>query len=153
ATLTEGFIGALVAQFLFGIGFAGIYMPGLKAMSDRIEDRLQSRAVALYTSLSGIGLAASYAVAGWIGTAVGLRWAFAIAALGPLAAGGAVRVAMEPREPPAVAERPGIVASFREVFRNKPALGYILGYAAHCWELYGLRAWMVAFLAFAAGGT
>jgi MFS family permease len=26
-----------------------------------------------------------------------------------------------------------------------------LGYAAHCWELFGLRGWFVAFLAFASG--
>ena len=39
-----------------GIGFAGVFMPGLKALSDRIEEHRQSRAVAMYTSLSGIGL-------------------------------------------------------------------------------------------------
>jgi MFS family permease len=60
---------------------------------------------------------------------------------------------MAPKPPAPAVGRPGIVASFRNVFRNKPALGYILGYTAHCWELYGLRAWMVAFLAFAAGGS
>ena len=28
-------------------------------------------------------------------------------------------------------------------------MGYILAYSAHCYELFGLRAWLVAFLAFA----
>jgi MFS family permease len=27
-------------------------------------------------------------------------------------------------------------------------MGYILGYGVHCWELFTLRSWMVAFLAF-----
>ncbi len=37
---------------------------------------------------------------------------------------------------------------FRPVWRNRPALAYILGYTVHCWELFGMRAWIVAFLAF-----
>ena len=31
--------------------------------------------------------------------------------------------------------------------------GYIVGYAAHCWELFAIRSWLVAFLSFAAGGA
>jgi MFS family permease len=27
-------------------------------------------------------------------------------------------------------------------------MGYILGYGAHCWELFGYRSWLVAFLVF-----
>ena len=34
---------------------------------------------------------------------------------------------------------------FKPVFRNRTALGYILGYGAHCFELYALRTWIVAF--------
>ena len=37
----------------------------------------------------------------------------------------------------------------RPVLRDRAVLGYVLGYAAHCWELFGLRAWLVAFIAFA----
>ncbi len=153
AAWTDGFVGALIAQALFGIGFAGIYMPGLKAMSDRIDEGLQSRAVALYTSLSGFGLAGSYFLAGTISTYASWRLAFALATLGPLAAGVLVLFLMAPREPTPAATRPGFFASFRLVFRNKPALAYISGYVAHCWELYGVRAWMVAFLTFAAGSA
>jgi len=152
ALVADGFVGALIAQALFGIGFAGIYMPGLKAMSDRIDEGLQSRATALYTSLSGFGLAASYFLAGFVSAHASWRLAFAFAVMGPLAAAILVFLFMAPKAPAPVANRPGFLASFRLVFRNKPALGYIFGYVAHCWELYGSRAWMVAFLTFA-GGT
>ncbi len=30
-------------------------------------------------------------------------------------------------------------------------MGFILGYTVHCWELFGTRSWLVAFLTFAAG--
>jgi MFS family permease len=43
------------------------------------------------------------------------------------------------------------VAAWRRVLANKACAGYILGYAVHCLELFGSRAWMVAFMGFAAG--
>jgi MFS family permease len=153
AVLADGFVGALFAQALFGIGFAGVYMPGLKAMSDRIDETLQSRATALYTSLSGFGLAGSYFLTGVVSAHASWRVAFALAALGPLAAGLLVFLLMPPKAAVPAATRPGFFASFALVFQNKPALGYIFGYVAHCWELYGSRAWMVAFLTFAAGAA
>ena len=150
ALFAHGFVGALIAQALFGIGFAGVYMPGLKAMSDRIDEELQSRATALYTSLSGFGLAGSYFLTGVVSAHASWRIAFALAAIGPVAAAVLVFLAMAPKTPKPAADRPGFFVSFALVFRNKPALGYISGYVAHCWELYGSRAWMVAFLTFAA---
>jgi len=38
----------------------------------------------------------------------------------------------------------------RPALRNTDALSYNLAYACHMWELYGFRAWLVAFLAFCA---
>jgi MFS family permease len=35
------------------------------------------------------------------------------------------------------------------VLANREASRYIYGYAVHCWELFGSRSWMVAFLTFA----
>jgi MFS family permease len=153
AVFADGFWTALLAQALFGIGFAGVFMPGLKALSDRIDERLQSRAVAMYTSLSGLGLGASYALAGVIESVASWRWAFALAAVGPVLASLLVLLAVEPRQAPAGGPRPGMLRSFAQVFANRPALGYIVAYAGHCWELYGLRAWMVAFLGFALART
>ena len=42
----------------------------------------------------------------------------------------------------------GHLLDFRTVMRNRAALGYILGYGAHCFELYGMRTWIVAFWTF-----
>jgi MFS family permease len=38
---------------------------------------------------------------------------------------------------------------FRPVFTNRPALGYILAYGGHSFELFAVRAWIVAFLLYA----
>ena len=37
---------------------------------------------------------------------------------------------------------------FRPVLRNRIAMGYVLAYGAHAWELLGQRVWIVAFLLF-----
>jgi MFS family permease len=153
ALVADGFWGAILGQVLFGIGFAGIYMPGLKALSDRIPEGQQSRAVALYTSLSGIGLGGSYALAGFAAAHLDWRWGFGLAACGPLCAALLVFLAMAPLPPERGEARPGWLAGFGLVFVNKPALGYVLGYTAHCWELYGARSWLVAYLAFAQAMT
>ena len=38
---------------------------------------------------------------------------------------------------------------FRPVLRNRAALAYTIGYAVHCWELFALRTWIVAYLVYA----
>ncbi|HEX3884966.1 MAG TPA: MFS transporter [Stellaceae bacterium] len=153
AIFADGFVGALIAQAVFGIGFAGVFMPGLKALSDRIHEELQPRATACYMSLSGFGLAGSYLLAGIIATHASWRLAFAFATVGPLIAGLLVLCLMAPKTPAAAGPRPGFFKSFKMVFANRPAAGYICGYVAHCWEVQGIRAWMVAFLTFAAAQT
>ena len=42
----------------------------------------------------------------------------------------------------------GRLLDFAPVFRNRKAMGFVLGYGAHCFELYGIRTWIVAFWTF-----
>jgi len=145
----EGFASAVFFQVLLGVGIAATYMPGLRLLSDRISGTGQSRAIATYTSFFGIGTALSLAAAGFLAASVGWRVAFVAAAVGPLLAGAAVLVFLKPLP---LSGRAGgslfPLAAWREVLRNRAAAGYTAGYFAHCLELFGSRAWMVAFLAF-----
>jgi predicted MFS family arabinose efflux permease len=123
-----------------GIGFAGAYMPGLKALTDRLAPGDSSRAVTFYTSAFSFGVGLSLLVAerwGW-------RSAFVVTAVGPLAM-IAVCLFLRP-----VAPKPasGRLLDFAPVISNRPAMGYVLGYGAHCFELYGIRTWLVAFWTF-----
>ena len=142
---------ALVWQAVAGAGLAGTYMPGLKALADHLEGPRQGRAVSFYTSTFGIGGSLSLWLAGALASSLDWRWAFGLAAIGPALAAVLVMGGLAPR-PAAEAPRAtliGDLARLARVARNGPALAYIGGYAAHCWELFGLRAWMVAFLVFA----
>ena len=149
ALFADGLWSALVFRFLGGIGLAGTYMVGLKLLSDRLAGSRQSRAVAIYTSHFGIGVALSIAAAGWVANLADWRWAFGSAALGSLAALLLIVVFVRPGARPRPTVVLGHPLDLRPVFGNRRALAFILGYAAHIWELFGMRAWIVAFLVFA----
>ena len=153
ALLAGGFASALLFQVLLGVGIAATYMPGLRLLSDRVSGPYQSRYIAFYTSFFGIGTALSYAMAGFVTAAYGWRAAFLLSALGPLAA-GAMMLALRP-----VTARGGAglslatlfpLRAWQRVLADRITAGYTLGYMVHCLELFGSRAWMVAFLAFSA---
>lgn len=152
ALFADGLASASLCWFLAGLGFAGAYMPGLKALTDRQPPGENSRAITYYTSSFSAGVGLSFLVSQLVADALGWRWAFVITGLGPLAM---VWTAwrMQPHE-----TRPsaGRLLDFRPVLRNRTAMGYILGYGAHCFELYGMRTWIVAFWSFVvarAGGS
>jgi MFS family permease len=144
--LAQGMISGMLLWALAGIGFAGAYMPGLRALTDRLDPGDASRSVTLYTSSFSLGVGLSFLCSQLIADSIGWRWSFVLTGLGPLVmAFTALR--MESRVPQA---RSGALLDFRPVLRNRSAMGYILGYGAHCFELYGMRTWIVAFWSFVA---
>lgn len=145
--LADGLWTALALWALAGVGFAGSYMPGLRALTDRLGQADASRSVTLYTSSFSLGVGLSFLSAQLIAQSLGWRWSFVLTGLGPLAM-AATALALRP-QPPA-APRVGALLDFRPVLRNRPTLGYILSYGAHCFELYGMRTWIVAFWTFVA---
>ena len=132
---------------LAGIGFAGAYMPGLKALTDRLDPGDSSRAVTFYTSSFSLGVGLSFLVSQVVAENVGWRTAFYITAAGPLLM-MMVCASLKPVAP--LQRSKGRLLDFAPVFRNKPAMGFVLGYGAHCFELYGIRTWLVAFWTFIA---
>jgi len=129
---------------LAGFGFAGAYMPGLKALTDRLPAGDSSRAVTLYTSSFSFGVGLSFLVSQLVAGSWGWRTAFCVTAAGPVAM-LAVALLLRPVQPKPVSGR---LMDFAPVFGNSEAMGFILGYGAHCFELYGIRTWLVAFWTF-----
>ncbi len=148
ALFAEGFWSAMVFRVFAGMGLAGTYMPGLRALTDRCEGPGQARAVAVYTACFSLATGLSFLMAGEVGRVFGWRAAFAVAAVATGLGMVLVAVALRPLTPQAALE-PTRLLDFRPVLRNRLAMGYILGYAAHIWELFGFRSWLVVFLVFA----
>jgi predicted MFS family arabinose efflux permease len=140
----DGLLSATLIWGLAGVGFAGAYMPGLKALTDRLGPGDVSRSVTLYTSSFSLGVGLSFLIAQVAAGTLGWRAAFVLTALGPLAMIAAA-LGMGAVRPSPSARR---LLDFKPVLGNRPALGYILGYGAHCFELYALRTWIVAFWAY-----
>jgi MFS family permease len=147
ALSAHGFWSALILRFLAGISLAGIYMPGLKVVSDHTEGTLQSRFISFYTASFSIGVSLSYFLAGEINTVAGWRWTFAASAVGTAAALFIVWLYV-PAAKISTSKTQALIADFKVVFGSRPAMAYVFGYAAHMWELFSLRSWIVAFLAF-----
>ena len=148
ALYADGPVVGGLCQLLVGVGIAGTYMPGLRALTDNTHGPAQTRAVSFYTAFFGVGVSLSLVLAQQVAQAHGWRWAFAVAAIGPLVSAAMVLAGLPPRAARGAVTDTRLL-DFRPVLANRAASRYIYGYAVHCWELFGSRSWMVAFLTFA----
>jgi predicted MFS family arabinose efflux permease len=140
----NGLFSASLIWAVAGAGFGGAYMPGLKALTDRLPAGDMSRSVTLYTASFSVGVGLSFLVSQLAADFHGWRVAFFVTGVTPLAM-VMVCLLLAPFKPKPSTGHP---LDFRPVFRNRAALGYIFGYGAHCFELYGMRTWIVAFWTF-----
>lgn len=145
----SGFWSAMLCQALIGIGLAGTYIPGMKALTDRLVGPWQSRGAAIYGATFGAGTSGSLILSGAIAGAFGWRTAFWVTSAGPLLAGAIIVLALKRSIPQPAAPR--ALLDFRPVFRNVGVRPYLFATISHSWELHATRAWLVAFLTFAAG--
>ena len=146
-TLTaEGFWTAIAWRILGGVGLAGTYMPGLKALMDRVSGPRQARWISFYTASFSLGTSGSFLITGAMAGAFGWRAAFGLATAAAAAAFLLAAFGLPPVKP-TPSKNKSNPFDFGPVLRNRAAMGYVLGYAAHAWELFGARSWMVAFLA------
>jgi len=149
AFLATDFWTAVPLRVIAGAGLAGTYMPGLRALTDRIQVASQPRAVSFYTASFSVGASGSYLFAGLVNEWLDWHWAVALSAIGPGLYFLAVLILLRPKPLTGNAITPwAALFDFRPVLRNREAMAYILAYAAHNWELFGYRSWIVAFLAF-----
>lgn len=149
--LAEGFWSATALRALAGLGLAGTYMPGLKALTDHVSPQYHSRAVAFYTATFGIGASLSFLLAGEFAAWLDWRWAFILAGPGPVLALALVWTLVPPSAPHHLLAPVRFLLDFRPILRNREAMAYVLAYFAHNWELFALRSWIVTFLVFAQG--
>ena len=146
AVLADGFWSALFWRFLAGVGLAGTYMPGLKAMSDNVPEAMRSRASGYYASVFAIGSALSFIVGGEAAAGWGWRWAFVVAGLG-FGLAFLLIFAVLPRRAPDARTAPDSF-DFRPVFANRSVMAYVLANFGGLFESVGLRTWLVPYLVF-----
>lgn len=145
ALFARSFESALFWWWLAGLALAGTYMPGLKALTDRLPVAVQSRGTAFYTATFGVGAGLSYL---WVElTQIHFAWPvlFGVAALCAALAVLLVRCGIARSEAPAA---PHVARDrWRSVLSDRRILAFCGAYFGHNWELFGFRSWLVAYLA------
>lgn len=134
-------------RFIQGIGFAGTYMPGLKAITDLVPDRVRNRCVAWYTATFTVGSGVSFLLSGLLAAAYSWRLALGLLALGPVI-GYILAMIVLPKQPPRSSASDSRMMDFRPVLARPQAVAYMVAYGIHNAESSAMRAWAVALLVF-----
>ena len=147
--LCDSLLPAIGFRALAGIAMAGMYMPGLRALTHGLEGATRARIAAWYTSSFTIGASLSF-LFGRVGTLLGWRSAFVVAGI---LGGASVLIAWAalPRGDSGGEKEPQPLLDFRPVLPNRDVFALTVGYAAAIWGCVGLRQWIVVFLTFRAG--
>ncbi len=151
---------AIVARFITGVMFAGIYPPAMKLVSTWGVKR---RGIALGCAIAGLTLGSASphlirAMGGPEGAGLaggGLDWQTVVIASSALTLGGALIFLITGKEGPYPFSRTVFrLGQVGQVVRNKAVVLATLGYFGHMWELYAMWAWMNTYVtsAFTAQG-
>ena len=109
---------------------------GAEALMDRTSGARKARWISFYTASFSLGTSGSFLITGAMAGAFGWRAAFGLAT----AAAAFLLVAFGlPPVKPVPPRRKSHPFDFGSVLRNRAAMGYVLGYSAHAWELFGAR--------------
>ena len=145
AGLASDFWTALLLRFAGGIALAGVHMPGLTLLTERIEASSQARSVSIFVELclGQFRLLPSRRPGRRHARMAGrvlceCRW--------PAARRRGCRLILRP-SPRARSTRSSFIEDFRDVLRDRSFLAYVLGFAGNTWEVFGIRVWFVACLA------
>ena len=112
---------ATAIWFVAGVWFAGAYMPGLKALTDRLPPGDASRSITLYTSSFSFGVGISFLASQLLAEHFGWRTAFLVSDL-DAAVGELARLQIETiSEPVAMEMGPGLPTLRFMCFRGPDA--------------------------------
>ena len=154
AAVADGVILGVALRFLSGLFVAGVYVPGMRFLSDWFPETVRGRALGVYIGTFELGSGLSFVFATAVAEAVDWRVAIAATSVGGLVISPLILVATRDAPNRSEPTESGIGWS---LFRNRPYLLAVSIYAWHNWELFGVRGWLLAFLvatpAFAATGS
>jgi MFS family permease len=142
AVIADGFLIGTVLRFLSGLFVAGVYVPGMRFVSDWYPEAVRGRALGLYIGTYELGSGLSFVFATVAAEAVNWQLAIGVTSIGALFVAPVVLGLT--RDSP---ERTISSATFDlSLLKNAEFLSAISIYSWHNWELFGVRNWLLAFL-------
>ncbi len=143
----KDFLTGSLLRFVAGPCLVGVYVPGIRIVSEYFAEKRRGMAVGLFVSAFHLGIPISLAVTGLLLPYFGWRTSYLIAAL--LAASGIGLAHLLLRHE--VGGAPDATRSSGWLslapLRSKPLVLMTTSYALHAWELYVIRVWLPPFLA------
>lgn len=135
---------AVILRALIGFGIAGIYMPGVKLISQQIQASKRGSALGFFVAAFTLGTAVSIIIGGTLSSVLSWQTAFSITSVGPIL-GAWISWRFLPEEE-ALPQRENNAYSLLDILKNRSAVLVILLYTFHAWEVLGLRNWLPAYL-------
>ena len=142
--MTHNVFVGVVLRAIAGVGFLGIYIPGLRLVARRFEQRGRGSAIGLFVTAQYASHSGSLALTGWLMATMEWRDAYAL-----VAALSALSLPMLFFLVRSVPDTHGPLAQGRldpTVLKSGPVQFVILGYTVHALNLYALRVWLPVFL-------
>ena len=137
----------LLLRFVAGPPLVGVYVPGIRIVSERFAGHRRGMTVGVFVSAFYLGNSVSLAVMSFLLPRIGWRTFCFLAALLALSAVVLTHLLLRNLSR-RVSDTP--IGSGRltlTLLRSKPLVLITTGYALHAWELYVVRVWLPPFLA------
>ena len=142
--LTHNVAVGAVLRAIAGVGFLGVYIPGLRLVARRFEQNGRGSAMGLFVTAQYASHSGSLALTGWLMAT--MEWRDAYALVAGLSALSLPILFFLVRSVP---DTHGPLAQGRldpTVLKSGPVQFVILGYTVHALNLYALRVWLPVFL-------
>lgn len=152
ALLAKDFVSAAILRGLSGLGQGGLYVPGMKLLSEWFPPEERGKALGIYTSALIASYAGALYVAAPVASVYGWQWAILFTSVWGLPGAALVCFLVKERVPAknkVENSTPPVSASisfFREILLKKPLCWLNIGYMSHMWELYGFYGWIGPFV-------
>jgi len=142
AVVADGFVLGTLFRLAAGVAMAGVYVPGMRFLSDWYPPERRGRAFGVYVGAFSLSSGSSYFLASAVAAELGWRAAIGATSVGALA--GGPLVAALTREHPDATDAGG--GFDRSLLTDRSYLAAVGVYTGHNWELFGARNWIQAFL-------
>ncbi|MCU4801819.1 MFS transporter [Halobacteria archaeon HArc-gm2] len=140
--VADGLLAGTALRFLSGVGMAAVYVPGMRFVSEWFDPSDRGTAMGVYVGTFSLSSGLSFVLTSSIAGSAG--WRTGIVATSLLALGAGPLVYLLGRDNPDRASNGG--GFDRSLLTDRAFLAGVAVYAAHNWELYGIRNWLPAFL-------
>ena len=143
--MARGLVVGVVLRFVSGVGFLGVYVPGLRLVAERFVGGGRGTAMGIFVTAQYAANSASLAVTGALMS--GMEWRDAYLVVAAVAGGGLVLAYLLLRGQ-STPERGSSSGRLNIAVLKNPVVRFlILGYSVHAFVLFAVRVWLPLFLA------